>query len=65
MPMIVIEDSTTFEIRDCYLRSIRKDTPTSKSVPESLEEANALAKSSMDCEEIGVLVNPRAWNLGV
>jgi hypothetical protein len=26
MPMIVVEEETTFEIRDCYLRSIRKDT---------------------------------------
>ena len=27
MPMIVVETDTQLEVRDCYMRSIRKDTP--------------------------------------
>lgn len=56
-PMIVVEENTNLEIRDAYLRAIRKDKQSSE---ENLSPGikNAILKSQMDCEEIGILVEP-------
>jgi len=38
MPMLVIQNSTQVEIRDCYLRAIRKDMPPSIPFEEDLQK---------------------------
>ncbi len=52
MPLIVIEDSSTLEVRDCYLRSMRKDVPNNPSSGIMEEEVKGY-----DLEEIAFWVN--------
>lgn len=43
-PMFVVEDQTTLDIHDCYMRSIRKDPPQAMNSYETMEMANAFIK---------------------
>lgn len=58
--MLVVEDQSTIDIHDCYMRSIRKDSfPQHKNMSPEIE--NAFIKQQLDCEEVGVLVDPKGW----
>jgi hypothetical protein len=50
--MIVIEENSSLEIRDCYMRSIRKDPQiiaTSGNLEESKEAMNERLKKQIEC----------------
>jgi len=60
--MIVVEEQSTLDIRDCYMRSIRKDHNQPISQDDTLEVATQKIKKAFECEEIGVFTEPRSWN---
>lgn len=65
--MIVVEEQTTLEVRDCYMRSIRRDAGVVLQQPvklDNFESMNQRLKTQLECDEIGVLVEPRAWAIG-
>lgn len=63
--MIVIENETTFEVRDCYLRSMKKET--SQANPPKTGEHNGssndyslnhlLSSTYFEIEEVGFWLN--------
>lgn len=45
MPMIVVETGTQLEVRDCYMRSIRRDTPPPLHTIEDIKAVQELLKT--------------------
>lgn len=43
------------------MRSIRKDTPYIPKPHDNIEHQLNMLKAQMECEEIGILIEPRAW----
>ena len=63
-PMIVVEEESSLEVRDCYLRSIRKDNPPPlpQSDDSNYQMVNEMLKTQLSCEEIGIFTEPVTWN---
>lgn len=53
MPLLVVENESFLEVRDCYLRSMKKENP--KSLMDNIAAINNLVPYEL--EEIGFWVN--------
>ena len=54
LPLIVIEQSSTLEVRDCYLWSIKKDSTT---VSSNGGERASFVLKEYDLEEVAIWIN--------